>query len=57
MSGMGRLSDDSSGGRSKMRTAFRHIERAVASVLLLIGAAALIGWVVLEIYVKAVTQD
>jgi hypothetical protein len=57
MIGMRRLSDDSSGGRSKMRNAFRQIERAVASVLLVIGAAALIGWVVVELYVKVVTAD
>ncbi|MGJ7524890.1 hypothetical protein [Variovorax sp. GB1P17] len=51
------LPDDSSGSRSKMRTAFRQIERAVASVLRVIGAAALIGWVVVELYVKVVTAD
>ncbi|HQT51103.1 MULTISPECIES: hypothetical protein [unclassified Acidovorax] len=57
MIGMRRLSVDSSGGRSKMRTALRQIERAVASVLLVIGAAALIGWVLVELYVKVVTAD
>ncbi|GER18478.1 hypothetical protein VCH24_35050 [Variovorax boronicumulans] len=57
MIAMRRLLDDSSGGRSKMRTAFRQIERAAASVLLVIGAAALIGWVVVELYVKVVTAD
>ncbi|WP_298701029.1 hypothetical protein [uncultured Variovorax sp.] len=40
-----------------MRTTFRQIERAAASVLLVIGAAALIGWVVVELYVKVVTAD
>ncbi len=57
MIAMRRLLDDSSGGRSKMRTTFRQIERAAASVLLVIGAAALIGWVVVELYVKVVTAD
>lgn len=57
MTGMKRLSDESSGGRSKIRVTFRHLERTVVSVLLIIGAAALIGWVVVELYVKVVTMD
>lgn len=40
-----------------MRIAFRQLERAVASLLLVIGTAALIGWVVVELYVKVVTTD
>jgi len=57
MIGMKRLSDESSGGRSKIRVTFRHIERTVASVLLIIGAGALIGWGVVELCVKVVTMD
>jgi len=33
------------------------IEHAPASVLLAIGAAALVGWLVLELYVAIVTLD
>jgi hypothetical protein len=50
-------SDHSSGGHSKMRTPFRNLERVAASVLLIIGAAALIGWVVVQLYVRVVTTD
>lgn len=35
----------------------RRIERKIASVLLAIGAAALLGWLVMELYVAAVTFD
>jgi hypothetical protein len=40
-----------------MSKAPRRIERASASVLLAIGAAALVGWLVLELYVAIVTLD
>jgi hypothetical protein len=35
----------------------RRIERTAASVLLAIGAAALIGWLATELYVSVVTLD
>ena len=35
----------------------RRFERTTASVLLAIGAAALIGWLVTQLYVAAVTLD
>jgi hypothetical protein len=54
---MKRLSGDPSVGRSIVRSAFKRLERVAASVLLVIGAAALIGWVVVELYVIAVTAD
>jgi hypothetical protein len=54
---MKRLSDDSPVDRSILRLAFKRLERAAASVLLLVGAAALIGWIVVELYVTAVTAD
>jgi hypothetical protein len=54
---MKRLPGDSSVGRSKARIAFRHIERVVVSALLAIGAAALIGWVDVKLYVKVITAD
>ncbi|CAN7760917.1 hypothetical protein LJR084_007177 [Variovorax sp. LjRoot84] len=38
-------------------SAFRRIEGRAASVLLAIGAAALIGWLVVELYVAVVTLD
>ncbi|WP_162569679.1 hypothetical protein [Variovorax sp. SRS16] len=31
--------------------------KIVSSVILLIGAAALVGWLVMELYVKVVTAD
>lgn len=37
--------------------AFERIGRTAASVLLAIGVAALVGWVVVELYVAAVTLD
>lgn len=37
--------------------AFERIGRTAASVLLAIGVAALVGWVVVEFYVAAVTLD
>lgn len=39
------------------RSAFKQLERVVLSVLLVIGVAALIGWIAVELYVKAVTLD
>jgi hypothetical protein len=46
-----------SNGSSVVRLAFKRLERVAASVLLLVGAAALIGWIVVEFYVTAVTAD
>ncbi len=43
--------------RPALRSALKRLERVAASVLLVIGAAALIGWVVVELYVKVVTAD
>lgn len=40
-----------------MWTAFLHLKRTVASVLLVIGAAALIGWMIAKLYVGLVTAD
>ncbi|MGR4867938.1 hypothetical protein ACIPRI_03595 [Variovorax sp. LARHSF232] len=37
--------------------ASRRIERKIASVLLAVGAAVLLGWLVVELYVAAVTFD
>ncbi|WP_454912741.1 hypothetical protein [Variovorax gossypii] len=54
---MKRLHGDSLVNRSALRSAFKQLERVAASVLLVIGAAALIGWLVVELYVKAVTAD
>jgi hypothetical protein len=54
---MKRLSGDSSVDRSIMRSAFKRLERVAASVLLVVGGAALLGWIVVELYVMAVTAD
>ncbi|SDH79460.1 hypothetical protein SAMN05444748_102466 [Variovorax sp. OV700] len=54
---MKRLSDSSQFDRSIMRLAFERLERIAASALLFVGAAALIGWIVVELYVTAVTAD
>jgi hypothetical protein len=54
---MTRLPGDSPVDRSIVRSAFRRLERVVGSVLLAVGAAALIGWVIVELYVKVVTVD
>lgn len=54
---MKRLFDDSPLDRSIVRLAFERLERIAASVLLLVGAAALIGWIAIELYVTAVTAD
>ncbi len=54
---MKRQSGDSSIDRLIMRFAFKRLERVAASLLLVIGATALIGWMVVELYVKAVTAD
>jgi hypothetical protein len=54
---MKRLPGHSGTGHSMMSKAPRRIERASASVLLAIGAAALVGWLVLELYVAIVTLD
>jgi len=44
-------------GSSLADRARRHLAGVAASVILAIGAAALIGWLVTEIYVAAVTRD
>jgi len=54
---MKRPSGDSPVDRSIARSTFRRLERVVGSVLLAVGAAALIGWVIVEFYVKVVTMD
>jgi hypothetical protein len=54
---MKRLSGDSLVDRSIVRSAFKRLERVAASVLLVVGAAALIGWIVVELYAMAVTAD
>ena len=54
---MKRPSNGSPVDRSIVRLAFKRLERVAASVLLLVGAAALIGWIVVELYVTAVTAD
>lgn len=55
---MKRLLSDSSVDRPIVRSAFKQrLERVAASVLLVVGAAALIGWIVVELYVTAVTAD
>jgi len=53
---MKRLAGHSSVVRSIMWSAFKRLEW-LASVLLVAGAAALIGWIVVELYVTAVTAD
>jgi hypothetical protein len=45
-------------GNMPMVSACRYLAgKAVSSVILLIGAAALIGWVAVELYVAMVTLD
>lgn len=51
------LSNGSSDDCEKKRIVFRRIEGSVGSLLLVIGAAASIGWLVVELYVKAVTMN
>lgn len=43
--------------RPMANSALRRIEGKTASVLLAMGAAALIGWLVVELYVATVTLD
>lgn len=57
MTAMKSLSDDPPTDRPTLRAARRRLERVTASVLLAVGAAALIGWLFIELYVKAVTAD
>jgi len=54
---MKRLHGDSWINWPTLRSAFKRFERIAASVLLAVGAAALLGWIVVELYVKAVTAD
>lgn len=45
-------------GDTPMASACRYLAgKVVSSVILLIGAAALIGWVAVELYVAIVTMD
>lgn len=45
-------------GNTPMASACRYLAgKAVSSVILLIGAAALIGWIAVELYVAIVTMD
>ncbi|CAN7761210.1 hypothetical protein LJR290_007099 [Variovorax sp. LjRoot290] len=45
-------------GNTSMASARRYLAgKAVSSVILLIGAAALIGWLAVELYVAMVTID
>jgi hypothetical protein len=57
MMSMKRLHGDSWINWPTLRSAFKRFERIAASVLLAVGAAALLGWIVVELYVKAVTAD
>jgi hypothetical protein len=54
---MKRLSGHCVPGRSMASKASLRTGRATASVLLAIGAAALVGWLVVEFYVAVVTLD
>lgn len=54
---MKRLSGHWVPGRSMASKASLRTGRATASVLLAIGAAALVGWLVVEVYVAVVTLD
>ncbi len=57
MTAMKRLSDDPPTDRPALRAARTRLERVAVSVLLAIGAAVLIGWLFVELYVKLVTAD
>ena len=57
MAVMKRLSDDSSTDRPALRAARTRLERVAVSVLLAIGAAVLIGWLFVKLYVELVTAD
>lgn len=49
---------DRPAGNTPIVSARRYVAgKAVSSVILLIGAAALIGWVAVELYVAIVTMD
>ncbi|MGJ7498573.1 hypothetical protein ACSFA8_26440 [Variovorax sp. RT4R15] len=54
---MKRASSESWMVYARPRNARGRIEWTAASVLLALGAAALIGWLVLELYVGVVTVD
>ncbi|MGK6308349.1 hypothetical protein [Variovorax sp. DT-64] len=54
---MKRLSGHWAPGRSMASKASLGTGRATASVLLAIGAAALVGWLAVELYVAVVTLD
>jgi len=54
---MKRRLDPAASDRPIKRSTFKRIERVVPSVLLAIGAAALIGWIAVQLYVKVVTLD
>lgn len=50
-------SGDRGPNNSPMRSAFQRRQGIVGSVILIVGAAALVGWLVVELYVAVVTFD